>query len=161
MSLFQDIKSILRVLFQVFVLFPYSALTIPRQRFLPGPKERDRMKSKNDGEQILHRDISERLYGLCTAEESVSRLLAEEPGLAPGDAWKRLYGHGLKAYRNEVSTREHQAPAQTRNERAADCGHWGPTKPSDLFLTVRISSQKPSLTHLLTRLDVPRCTTRR
>lgn len=69
---------------------------------------------------------------LCTSKDSVSSLVAADPALAGGDAWQTLYGK----YRH---TKEHNKAAITQVddlERAAKCGKWGPTKPSDLFLKV-------------------------
>ena len=88
--------------------------------------------------------VSDQVIRLCTSSESVSSLVAEDPALAPGDAWERLYGaHALKAavkseQRKSAGGENHEAhPAnQPDLERAARCGKWGPTKPSELFLRV-------------------------
>ncbi len=86
--------------------------------------------------------FSNRTYELCTSKESVSSVLAADPSLAPGDAWRKLYGHHVgklttskaanDAGKSEVS------PADL--ERAAKCGNWGPTQPSELFLRVSDAS---------------------
>ncbi|KAK2067230.1 hypothetical protein P8C59_000988 [Phyllachora maydis] len=65
--------------------------------------------------------VSDRLAALCTSADSVSSLLAADPTLAPGEAWKRLYG-------------DHAGRVALALEQAARCGKWGPTRPSDLFL---------------------------
>jgi hypothetical protein len=87
--------------------------------------------------------ISDQVVSLCTSTESVSSLLAEDPTLAPGDAWKRLYGdRALKAIAGDAqddhgseSPKPHPA-THDELQRAASCGKWGPTKPSELFLRV-------------------------
>lgn len=86
--------------------------------------------------------ISDRLVQLCTSNDSVSSLLAEDPSLAPGDAWERLYGgHVLKTAAEKAHKGDHTngstVPGATPGdelERAARCGKWGPTKPGELFL---------------------------
>ncbi|EPE35377.1 Phospholipase D/nuclease [Glarea lozoyensis ATCC 20868] len=80
--------------------------------------------------------ISEKVHKLCTGTETVSSLLAADPTLAPGEAWKKLYGgHSAgkdeststaKAHRNDITSED--------LKRALECGNWGPTKPSELFL---------------------------
>ena len=36
--------------------------------------------------------ISDTVYGLCTSKDSVSSLVAADPELSPGEAWKKLGG---------------------------------------------------------------------
>ena len=88
--------------------------------------------------------VSDQLIRLCTSSESVSSLVAEDPTLAPGDAWERLYGeHALKAAvkseqrKSTGGENDEPRPAdQPDLERAARCGKWGPAQPSELFLRV-------------------------
>ena len=88
--------------------------------------------------------ISHRLIELCTSSESVSSLLAKDPTLAPGDAWKLLYGHHNSSDRkveeheaNGIAAGSSEPPSSSDElQRAAKCGKWGPTKPSELFLRV-------------------------
>ena len=90
------------------------------------------MESKDSGilkEGTLGNDILK----LCASKESVSSLVAADPTLAGGDAWQTLYGK----YRHTKDG--HDTAATTHVDdivRAAQCGKWGPTKPSDLFLKV-------------------------
>ncbi|OBT81150.1 hypothetical protein VE02_10057 [Pseudogymnoascus sp. 03VT05] len=83
--------------------------------------------------------VSDGLYKLCTGKESVSALLAEDPTLAPGDAWKKLYGSYVptskSAARSEGNSDEHSISAEEL-QRAAECGNWGPSQPSELFLKI-------------------------
>ena len=141
MSVVKDAQSVLDVLYQTFAIFPHSAMTIARQRELPSPEER--VKDGNDGKDgkdkvavVQQRDISERLHQLCNSTESVSFLLARTPEMSPGDAWKKLYGHGASEKSDRPSSKEADTPARTGVDRVAECGKWGPTKPSELFLTV-------------------------
>jgi hypothetical protein len=85
--------------------------------------------------------ISDELYALCTSSESVSSILAKDPTVKPGDAWKNLYGHAIgKPGKIKSLT---GVPKSTSDEeilrRTAECGKWGPTQPSELFL--RVSSR--------------------
>lgn len=78
---------------------------------------------------------------LCTSNESVSSLLAANPTLAPGDTWQTLYGK----YRPADECRNRAAITKVDDlARAAQCGNWGPTKPSDLFLKVCVHGARRS-----------------
>jgi hypothetical protein len=88
--------------------------------------------------------ISDRIIQLCESTDSVSSLIAHDPDLAPGDAWERLYGGralkaaGKEARKNDSGDESAGSEPLTQDEleRAARCGKWGPTKPSELFLKV-------------------------
>lgn len=88
--------------------------------------------------------LSDRVAQLCTSTKSVSGLLAEDPGLAPGDAWKRLYSKSAVKHTDDSSQTSEDGDhepgpgslPQDELERAASCGNWGPTRPSELFLRV-------------------------
>lgn len=82
--------------------------------------------------------ISDKVYKLCTSKQSVSSLLAEDPTIAPGDAWKRLYGSGEAGKKESKSTAREHRDKHTPEDlvRAKACGNWGPTEPSELFLRV-------------------------
>src|ERR1700733_14383001 len=104
MHLIQDITSIINLIIQIFIIFPYSALTIPRQGHLVKNQKysngaRDPRLAARDSSTM----ISDKVYKLCTSKESVSALLAADPSLAPGEAWKKLYG-GQSAGEKESKT---------------------------------------------------------
>ncbi|KAK3318867.1 hypothetical protein B0H66DRAFT_582359 [Apodospora peruviana] len=100
--------------------------------------------SKHHSKSAHQHHISDRLVELCTSNESVSSLLAAFPSREPGDVWEELYDDHVKpkssddeadgvdgfqvARQNELSRDE--------LKRAAKCGNWGPTQPSDLFLKI-------------------------
>jgi hypothetical protein len=86
--------------------------------------------------------ISDKVYKLCTSPESVSSLLAKDPTLAPGDAWKKLYGgHAAGEKESKATARAHRDQITPDDlKRALECGNWGPTQPSELFL--RVSTPK-------------------
>lgn len=56
--------------------------------------------------------ISNKLLELCTSQQSVSQLIAQDPSLSPGSAWKRLYGkhskHGLSS--SKADRKHHKTP---------------------------------------------------
>jgi hypothetical protein len=147
MTLAQDIRAILHLIIQVLVIFPYSALTIHRQRQLPRTPENgnttlletNRTRREPGGEPGTM--ISDKVYKLCTSKESVSALLAKDPTMAPGEAWKKLYGgHAAGEKESKATARAHRdqiAPDDLK--RALECGNWGPTHPSELFLRVSTS----------------------
>ncbi|KAL2262262.1 hypothetical protein VTK26DRAFT_1944 [Humicola hyalothermophila] len=83
--------------------------------------------------------VTDRIVHLCTSPTSVSSLIAEDPNLAPGDAWERLYGtRVLKSISETYDSAWEPNPPDEVDElaRATKCGNWGPTKPSELFLKI-------------------------
>jgi phosphatidylserine/phosphatidylglycerophosphate/cardiolipin synthase-like enzyme len=77
--------------------------------------------------------VSEHIFKLCQATETVSSVLAKNPTEAPGDVVKRLYGHHKKDL--HYNPDEHRpAPSPHELEMALKCGRWGTSQPSPLFL---------------------------
>ena len=143
MTFYQTLEAIVTLFIQLFVIFPYSALTIRRQRELI-PKNKQSIEDtahseKKDSERTPGAMISDKVHKLCTSQETVSSLLAKDPTMAPGDAWKQLYGGhaaGEKESKNEA--RRHRDTITPEDlQRALECGNWGPTQPSELFLKVK------------------------
>ncbi|CEI67784.1 hypothetical protein FVEN_g9589 [Fusarium venenatum] len=84
--------------------------------------------------------VSQNVIDLCQATETVSSVLAKDPSQSPGDIVKKLYGHHEHGLHHNESTQKHTPPPSPPNEaidaaeRAFQCGHWGSTVPSQLFL---------------------------
>ncbi|KAI1767247.1 hypothetical protein GGR53DRAFT_136174 [Hypoxylon sp. FL1150] len=80
--------------------------------------------------------ISDRLYELCQSPESVSSLVAADPSLTPGEAWKKLFGHHVPDGFSKEDIRRigKGALEPEESERAKACGKWGPQEPGELFL---------------------------
>ncbi|KAM0264910.1 hypothetical protein ACHAQJ_000426 [Trichoderma viride] len=77
--------------------------------------------------------VSEHVMRLCRTTDTVSSLLAQNPTEAPGNIVQRLYGNLEKDLRrNPDDGREGQHPDTFAF--ALQCGRWGPTTPSPLFL---------------------------
>ena len=87
--------------------------------------------------------ISDHVHKLCTTPESVSSLLAKNPKLSPGEAAKQLYHpEGIRI--SEPGLPKSRVPASAEElQRAYECGNWGPTKPSELFLRIFHDSLLP------------------
>jgi hypothetical protein len=132
----QYLQNSIDFVYQVCFQFPISALTIPRQ--LPSPQllENVGMATTKKGTG----SVSDPIYELCQSVESVSATLAKDPTIAPGDAWKSLYGHRVGRESGTESASTSGAEGASKNgdalARAAKCGKWGPTRPSDFFLQV-------------------------
>lgn len=75
--------------------------------------------------------ISDFVYDLCHQQETVSSRLAKDPDDAPGVIAKELFGEKQCLPRSDDTDEE-----QYNLQRAFECGRWGPTRPSDLFLKV-------------------------
>ncbi|KAI0175814.1 hypothetical protein GGR52DRAFT_589583 [Hypoxylon sp. FL1284] len=82
--------------------------------------------------------ISEQLYELCQSTESVSSLLAADPSLSPGEAWKKLFGHHAADGSSKVNVEDVGKGSLDAQEldKAKSCGRWGSQEPSDLFLRI-------------------------
>ncbi|PVF93099.1 IQ calmodulin-binding motif protein [Serendipita vermifera] len=79
--------------------------------------------------------ISDSVYDLCHGSVTVSSELAKDPTLAPGDVYKKLYGKSIRNAQSKKPSRQlTDSVSQPELKRAEECGHWGPTKPSELFL---------------------------
>lgn len=79
--------------------------------------------------------ISDKVYKLCHETKTVSSEMAEDPSAAPGDIYKKLYGH-YEGSEFSAKERKHKEITETDLKKAEDCGQWGPTKPSELFLQI-------------------------
>ncbi|CAK5279448.1 unnamed protein product [Mycena citricolor] len=77
--------------------------------------------------------ISPQVLDLCKGTETVSSLVAKDPHLSPGDAWKKLYG-SVKTVSTKQSIQKREKHTPEDLQRARECGKWGPTEPSELFL---------------------------
>ena len=82
--------------------------------------------------------IPPNVYELCRNGKSVSGELAQNPNEAASAARERLFGGRLKT---EIQKERSKSNATEKSEndlqQALDCGNWGETKPSELFLQVR------------------------
>lgn len=126
-SFIQTIAAICNLIIQIFFIFPYSALTIKRQRQLTSTIRPNKSQPNM---------ISEKVFELCTGSESVSSLLAKDPTLTPGEAWKKLYGHHAQKESKATAVAHRDHVTSDDLQRARECGNWGPTEPSELFLRV-------------------------
>ncbi|KAI1106634.1 IQ calmodulin-binding motif protein [Jackrogersella minutella] len=83
-------------------------------------------------------NISERVHQLCLSSESVSSILAQDPSLPPGEAWKKVVGHHDHPHDQNSKGDVCQigkGPIDPKEiEKARSCGRWGSQEPSDLFL---------------------------
>ena len=78
--------------------------------------------------------VSENVVKLCQAAEVVSSVLGKDPTAAPGDIVKQLYGSKKDVHSQLDGHPPVLAPEQL--EIVRQCGRWGPTQPSPLFLQV-------------------------
>lgn len=79
--------------------------------------------------------VSDKVYNLCRSPQSVSAELAKNPKEPPGEIVDRLFG----STQEHATTKSQDASAgggEADLDRVFDCGNWGATKPSELFLKV-------------------------
>lgn len=80
--------------------------------------------------------ISDKVYNFCRNPESVSSLLAKDPSLSPAEAATKLYNpKNASVSEGKVPNQRTGASAEDL-QRAYECGKWGPTRPSELFLRI-------------------------
>ena len=79
--------------------------------------------------------VSQKVYDLCHGSTTVSSELARDPSLAPGTVVKKLYGEDVGGHDEHKHFKEPRASAEDL-QKAYECGKWGSTRPSDLFLKV-------------------------
>jgi hypothetical protein len=82
--------------------------------------------------------IPPNVYHWCRNGKSVVDQVAANPSEAPSQAAKRLFGVNIE----QDLTGEHLKDPETGQtkddlQHAFECGNWGPSRPSDLFLQVR------------------------
>ena len=85
--------------------------------------------------------VSQKVIALCQSSVTVSSELARNPSLVPGSVAKKLYVEDNANHtRNHIQNqrlRELDASAEDLRK-AYECGKWGTSKPSELFLKVII-----------------------
>jgi hypothetical protein len=78
--------------------------------------------------------ISAKIHGYCNDPVSVTAELAKEPSKDPAHFADKLYG-GEHIAITERKAPHHRKPAtQAELQRARECGKWGGSEPSELFL---------------------------
>lgn len=139
MAFIQALQDIIDFFIQVCIIFPYSSFTIRRQLSPVATLHRAQTSSDVGTSKREAGMISDTPLQLCTLEESVTSVLAADPMLSPGEAWKQLYGHvhttKIDAERYRIGDLDDDA-TKLALERAEKCGKWGDEKPSELFLKI-------------------------
>lgn len=99
--------------------------------------------------------ISDAVYELCSRPESVSSELAKNPTEAPYKIAKQLYG----SVAQDTPAKAAENPGEYTQldlDRAYDCGQWGPSRPSNLFLKACSVKTIWEAGHVLTEQDLSR-----
>ena len=77
--------------------------------------------------------ISDKVHRLCTAQESVTLEYAKDPSYEPGHYADKLYGGESILADHQLAKKKEPLTGEDL-ERARQCGSWGDSKPSKLFL---------------------------
>lgn len=83
--------------------------------------------------RVMATTISDRIYDYCTTPQSVSSELTKNPSEEPAHVADALYGGTHLAITEHKSHVRHPASA-AELQRARECGNWGRSQPSELFL---------------------------
>lgn len=78
--------------------------------------------------------ISDKIFQFCTESKSVSSEYAKDTAKTPGHYAERLYGKELPAVTEHQPPHLRQPPTKEDIARARQCGSWGDSEPSELFL---------------------------
>lgn len=79
--------------------------------------------------------ISDKVFDYCRNGQSVTTELAKEPTRPPGEIAAKLYCSNSLAVIKPHPFPKNRSPATSEDiERARQCGNWGDTNPSELFL---------------------------
>ncbi|KAL1608390.1 hypothetical protein SLS60_003331 [Paraconiothyrium brasiliense] len=78
--------------------------------------------------------ISDKILSFCTEPKSVSSEYAKDPTKTPGQHADHLYGRELPAVTEHQPPHLRKPPTLDDIARARQCGNWGDSNPSDLFL---------------------------
>ncbi|KAA6406800.1 MAG: hypothetical protein FRX48_09524 [Lasallia pustulata] len=79
--------------------------------------------------------VSQKVFDVCQGKTTISSELARDPTLAPGHVAKKLYGTDVADHAEAKHFKEPRATAEDL-EKAYQCGKWGSTRPSELFLRI-------------------------
>lgn len=138
MSSTAEYQRLLSTLYQAFVEFPYSAFTTPRQLASETVAMAATATAADSAPSRF--TIGPALFDLLQSPETVSSRLAENPKITPGEAWKQLFGNHKPRKPGDQDPADIGKGSLAGEElsRARQCGRWGPTEPSDLFVRVRL-----------------------
>lgn len=90
----------------------------------------------NMGADLKQNQISDKVFGYCQNQETVSSFLAKDTKLPAYKAAEKLFGsHGLSVIETQPP-KERVRASDEELERAFKCGRFGNTRPSELFLRV-------------------------
>lgn len=94
------------------------------------------LRPKESVNRTVCKMVPEHVYDLCSDRRTVTSELARNPTESPEHVFRRLY-QGKTKHRDRKSVKEKLSVDQEDSlQRAYECGNWGPTKPSRLFLKV-------------------------
>ena len=90
--------------------------------------------------------IPPKIYELCHRDKTLTAELAKNPSEPPSSVCKRLFETDPIEEEVEDKQTETAAEETTDVEQARDCGNWGGSQPSELFLKVEMTSPRASTT---------------
>jgi hypothetical protein len=94
----------------------------------------------------MHSTLSEKVLKWATSTPSVTSVLEKDPSKSPGAAAKELFGHDISLGDSKSSSSnasnasspnaalQHAHATDDEIEKARQCGNWGESQPSELFL---------------------------
>jgi hypothetical protein len=82
--------------------------------------------------------VSEKVMQLCHSKVTLSSEYAADSSKAPGHILKEIFKGHLHSDTSHHAKKLEELKIADENDllRAKECGNWGPTEPSELFLRV-------------------------
>ncbi|XHG03690.1 hypothetical protein AWENTII_006989 [Aspergillus wentii] len=84
--------------------------------------------------QTLCKMLPENVYEQCHDDKTVSSELSRDPSQHPSKVFHKLYEH--KSGKCHLKSKNSGGDEKESLKRAYECGNWGPTEPSNLFLNI-------------------------
>ena len=90
--------------------------------------------------------VSQTVWDLCNGKDTVTSVLANDPQKAPHEAVSGLYNGDFAGFKEHSKFKRVQASEEDL-QKAFECGNWGLSKPSRLFLQVNSTTAGPIYLH--------------
>ena len=93
------------------------------------------LRQPKSANQVRTTMLSDTVYELCHDEKTVTSELLQDPSQSPTKLFQKLY-HDRKSKSHKSDSNESVDKDDHELRKVLQCGNWGSTQPSDLFLKV-------------------------
>lgn len=93
------------------------------------------LRQPKSANQVRTTMLSDTVYELCHDEKTVTSELLQDPSQSPTKLFQKLY-HDRKTKSHKSDSDESLDKGENELRKVLQCGNWGSSQPSDLFLKV-------------------------